>query len=332
LSAINSTVDSPGDLKQHRFMAGKSQNSRNSQSNETQVRKKFETPHVVSYRDFVIRFARLYHVGKSLPVGRVFPRKTKQTDPGAPVALIFSPHPDDECLVGGLALRLKREAGFRVINVAVTMGGKMARRQARWRELSNACDLLGFELETIAAPEGLGKINLQVRADEPRRWTAAVNATANLLLRHQPRVIFFPHQHDWHNTHVGTHWLVMDALATLTRNFRCALVETEFWGQLASPNLLVESSVTDVADLVAALSLHTGEIRRNPYHLRLPAWLMDNVRRGAELVGGAGGAVPDFIFATLYRLRRWNHRNANEILRRGRLVGCRESLASLQLG
>jgi LmbE family N-acetylglucosaminyl deacetylase len=36
--------------------------------------------------------------------------------------LIFSPHPDDECIIGGLALRLLREAKWNVINVAVTLG------------------------------------------------------------------------------------------------------------------------------------------------------------------------------------------------------------------
>jgi hypothetical protein len=34
--------------------------------------------------------------------------------------------------------------------------------------------------------------------------------------------------------------------------------------------------------------------------------MQDNVRRGGELVGGQGGAAPDFVFCTLYRLRRWN--------------------------
>ena len=34
--------------------------------------------------------------------------------------------------------------------------------------------------------------------------------------------------------------------------------------------------------------------------------MQDNVRRGAELVGGQGGTAPDFCFATLYRVSRWN--------------------------
>jgi hypothetical protein len=38
----------------------------------------------------------------------------------------------------------------------------------------------------------------------------------------------------------------------------------------------------------------------------LPAWLVDNVRRGAELVGGPGGAAPDFLFGALYRFQKWS--------------------------
>ena len=48
-----------------------------------------------------------------------------------------------------------------------------------------------------------------------------------------------------------------------------------------------------------------GEVQRNPYHLTLPAWMMDNVRRGGEWVGGQGQAAPEFLYGTLYRVRRW---------------------------
>lgn len=308
----NSRVDSRGDLNQHRLVAGKPTNPRRSRGNETQTKKWLEIPHVVSYQDFVSAYAQFFRKGKSLPLGKASPRKQPRLKSSAPVALIFSPHPDDECIVGGLALRLRREAGFRVVNIGVTLGSKVERRKARLKELSNACELLGFGLEQIT-PGGLEEINSTARTQEPERWEAAVRATAALLWQHKPQVICVPHAQDWHPTHIGTHWLVMDALQTLPVNFRCAVVETEFWGQMASPNLMVESSVADVADLVAALALHVGEVKRNPYHLRLPAWMMDNVRRGAELVGGSGGKAPDFTFATLYRVRQWQDRSFAEL-------------------
>ena len=46
-------------------------------------------------------------------------------------ALIFAPHPDDEAMSGGLALRLMRECGFEVKDVAVTLGSNKARRPGR---------------------------------------------------------------------------------------------------------------------------------------------------------------------------------------------------------
>ena len=82
----------------------------------------------------------------------------------APRALIFSPHPDDECIIGGLALRLLREAGMRVVNVAVTQGSQADRQEARWNELQAACEYLGFDL-VATVPGGLERINPKTRAE-----------------------------------------------------------------------------------------------------------------------------------------------------------------------
>lgn len=276
------------------------------------------------YHNFVSSFAQLVEAGKSLPLGGIPPHHKSKPAPNAPVALIFSPHPDDECIIGGFALRLMREAGMRVINVAVTQGSNSERQQPRLRELKNACEWLGFELEQTA-PNGLEKISPKTRTDDPKHWSDAVKIIAASLMKHQPRAIFFPHELDWNSTHIGTHFLVMDALKTLPPNFQTSLVETEFWGQMPSPNLLVESSADDVADLIAALSFHVGEIKRNPYHLRLPAWLQDNVRRGAELVGGQGGAAPDFAFATIYRLRQWKNGRDENFYNGGKQIGATEN-------
>jgi hypothetical protein len=81
-----------------------------------------------------------------------------------------------------------------------------------------------------------------------------------------------------------------------------------------------------VSDLLAALSFHVDEVRRNPYHLRLPAWLQDNVRRGAELVGGQGGVAPDFAFATLYRLRQWKNGSVVDVLKSGKTLTAKDDL------
>src|SRR6185503_19019191 len=93
---------------------------------------------------------------------------------------------------------------------------------------------------------------------------------------------------------------------SLPASFNCFCVETEFWGQNDAPNLMVEYSAEDATDLMVATSFHVGEVKRNPYHVLMPAWMMDNVRRGAELVGGQGNSAPQFRFAQLYRLRKWS--------------------------
>ena len=74
----------------------------------------------------------------------------------APIALIMSPHPDDECIMGGLPLRLMRETGFRIVNVAITLGSNMDRRTERLCELERACNWIGFELQQMG-DQGLGK-------------------------------------------------------------------------------------------------------------------------------------------------------------------------------
>jgi LmbE family N-acetylglucosaminyl deacetylase len=280
------------------------------------------------YRSFVSEIARLQREGKSLPLDGLPRLPAARSDASAPRALIFAPHPDDEVIIGGLPLRLLRQAGYRVCNVAVTQGSSKARQAERWQELAACCEYIGFELiETRRG--GLEGINLKARQAEPGQWSASVERIAEILRQNAPHVIFFPHDRDWNSSHIGTHHLVVEALRKLGPAFSCFSVETEFWGAMDDPNLMVESSEQDVTDLLSALSFHVGEVRRNPYHIRMPSWLIDNVRRGGELVGGQGGAAPDFVFATLYRLRQWSNGQFTPVLRAGRFLAESENPSEL---
>jgi LmbE family N-acetylglucosaminyl deacetylase len=249
--------------------------------------------------------------------GRSVSGKTNPVESDQKV-LLFSPHPDDEIITGLLPLRLMREAGMQIVNVPVTFGSDPDRQVARAEELKAACAYLGFQcLENIrgagsACFQGLEKSDI-----------------VKILKTTRPRVVFTPHSKDWNSRHIQTNQLVMDALAEMPNDFSCTVIETEFWRAMSDPNLMVEADAETLADLVAALSLHVGEVARNPYHLSLPAWMMDNVRRGGEVVGGQGGAAPDFTFATLYRLSRWENGALFQTVEKGRMLGMSEDLKEI---
>ena len=280
------------------------------------------------YQQFVTDSVRLLKTARSFPLGGFPPAPRPALAADAPKALFFAPHPDDETIVGALALRLFREARMNLINVAVTQGSRRERQAGRLVELQNACNYLGYGVQTTG-PHGLEMVTAKTRRDEPQLWAGMIRVITGILLTHQPRVILFPHERDWNGTHIGVHHLVMDALKQLPAGFACYLVETEFWGAMDDPNLLVEVSEPDLADLITATTFHMGEVKRNPYHLLLPAWLMDNVRRGAELVGGQGGAAPNFTFAALYRLRKWSQQRVTKVLTGGKFLSQSENPAQL---
>jgi len=246
---------------------------------------------------------------------------------GTPTVLLFSPHPDDECITGALPLRLMRQAQMRVVNVAITLGSKVSRQLERRAELINACSYIGYELLEVAQ-RGFTGVTPKSRQVDPAAWSLMVQAIVSILQEQQPKIIFIPHQNDGNQTHEGTHWLIMDALQQLGDAFSCLVIETEYWHQISEPNLMVPSSNEDVADLVAGIALHVGEIARNPYHITLLPWMHDAVRRGSEVIGGQGGAVVAADFATLYRVQRLEQGKLELPFVGGKIVG--QDSAALQ--
>ncbi len=268
---------------------------------------------VNDFREFVDATAQLHHEAAKLGPSASFNPLPPPAD-GAPVALVFSPHPDDECIIGALPLRLRREEGWRVVNIAVTLGSLLSRRAERLKELKAACARLNFDL-LVPGGTGLERIQIETRRADPHHWTHAVNVIGKILLETAPDAIFLPHGLDGNPTHVGVNALVRHALYRSGKRLRCLVVETEFWAPQEAPNLLAEVSPGDLAQLLEALACHTGEIERNPYQLRLPAWMIDNVRRAGERLSGAGSRPPDFLFGTPYHIRLWDQGKAMACLK-----------------
>ncbi len=191
-----------------------------------------------------------------------------------PIVLIISPHPDDECLMGSYALRLKEECNAKVYVLPFSYGSKVSRQEARKLELKAACAKLGFEI--LNAP------------------LLQVEDLIKVLRSLNPNVIFSPHAEDGHPVHQKAHEWTRDALQLIAKEnqtVKRAWVQTEFWRDLEKPNLLIPLSSKQVIQIGEALACHVEEVKRNPYHLRLPAWFQDQVRKGQEKVGGYGSSA-----------------------------------------
>lgn len=197
---------------------------------------------------------------------------------------ILSPHPDDESIIGSLPLRLAIENNAHVINVAVTLGSKEERKKERLKELEDACEVLGMELLVL---------------DD--NWKKKEKELKSLIQKYQPHLILAPHLKDHHPAHIKTGQLLRKVLIGLKTN-TALIAWTEFWGTMLKPNILVEVPSEILNLQMQALEKHVGEVARNPYHLRLPAWMMDNVRRGSEIIGGKGAPSEQMPFGVLYNL------------------------------
>ncbi|HEY6292758.1 MAG TPA: PIG-L family deacetylase [Terriglobia bacterium] len=264
--------------------------------------------------------------GKVIPLG---PSPTPPVPPAvsavkpqgaSPKVLYCAPHPDDETLTGALALRLRLESGARVTNVAITLGSDRSHRERRRGELVTACQVLGFDLVIPANPgaasaSGFEHVSLAARQADPKGWAEKVRVLAEIFDAEQPEALFAPHADDFNTTHIATHYLVIEALDEhLTRrpDTGVLLIETEFWHEMVDPNLMVAVTPELAAIQLTAAAEHGGEMMRNPYHLLHPCRLMNNVRRGSEVVAGEGKAAQPFTFAELYRISLRRGREAIE--------------------
>lgn len=213
--------------------------------------------------------------------------------------LLLAPHPDDESIIGLLPLRLKEECHARVWVVPATLGSDVPRQNVRKKELQAAGRVLGFQ---VVFPEN----------------PLPVSGLVHLLQKLEPDILVLPHARDGHATHRTTHALGVAAMDQVGKTM--IVIETEYWHPLQKPNVMVSASRRHLTTLQRALKCHVGEVARNDYAARLPAWMSDNVRRGAELIGGAGGAAPKMAYATLYRARRRHARKWQSLFRGGLII------------
>ncbi len=172
------------------------------------------------------------------------------------IALVVSPHPDDELIpAGGTLLRL-RSAGWRIVNLACGLG-RPEHHERRRRELTAACARAGFELRPLEPPLALSRDD--DLAEAQRRLEAEL---ANQLHDLRPPLLLAPGPRDGHHAHELVARAVQSAVAT--HGGERTVWWWELWGHLVSPTLLVDVSA-QLNEVCAALREHAGELERNDY-------------------------------------------------------------------
>ena len=248
---------------------------------------------MATFGTFVGDYRKLLRAARNIPLGCDSPLQLPPIRDTVPKVAIFSPHPDDEVLAGSaLAMRLRRE-GCPVTNVAMTLGSDRVERARRLVELERACTYLGFDVQLLAL-DGFESGNEKTHPG----WDDMVERVEAFLECGAPSIVIVHHLLDAHPTHHMTAQLVRTAMRRA--KWTGLLFEAEDWSEMSHPNLLVEVSERDLVYILEALSFHKGELVRNPYHIREPGRLSNNVRR-SELVFGKGTQAPEIDFAVLYR-------------------------------
>lgn len=290
------------------------------------------------YLDFVKRFENLIKNAAQIKLGAVglegFSGNLKnvadsaEQPPRKKRVLIFSPHPDDESMIGSLAMRLNKECDFEVVNVAVTLGSNKERREGRKSELESACRFLGWRL-IICGTEGFDDIKPDTKNRNPGHWQHCVDEVLKIIKSQNPAVILAPHIGDWNKTHIGTGLLVLEAIEKMGASFSGILAQTEYWGAMQHANLMIEVAPEILADQITAVSCHVKEVERNDYHLRLPSWMSDNVRRGGEIVGGQGARAPSFAFGVIYNILTFKDGRLEGAFDKGLFISKEESISKI---
>jgi LmbE family N-acetylglucosaminyl deacetylase len=185
------------------------------------------------------------------------------------VALHFSPHPDDELIAAPATLMALRDAGWRIVNVACSLGREGQRRR-REAELREACRRAGFELWAPETEE-LGDL------------------AGEALARVAPALVLSPGPGDLHHGHQAVFRAVREAIgargAAAPRWWMWAL-----WGSLPQPTLGTAFAEERLEEVLAALAAYEGELARNDYRRLVRARAEMSAVLAPELLFGFGSA------------------------------------------
>ena len=193
-------------------------------------------------------------------------------------ALHVSPHPDDEVLGCGATLLALRRAGWRVVNLACSLG-RPADRARRRAELEAAVEVLGLESVVADPPVAM---SVGSGDDLGRAEARLVQLVGDTAVAVGADLLISPHPEDGHPAHAA----VGRAVARVSGAGRWW--SWGVWRDLPSPNRYVPYGPEDLERLLEALGCHAGEVGRQPYADALMARARLQAVIGSERVFGFG--------------------------------------------
>ena len=176
-------------------------------------------------------------------------------------ALVIAPHPDDEVIGCGGAIRSRVERGERVAVVFLTsgeLGLKHLPRERAWKVRET-------EARKSSRILGLAKLHFLRQPD----WMLGdhVSATATalkpLLDEEKPGIIYLPHSNDGHPDHQATLPILRAALKRC-RGLKPKLLAYEVWTPLAVHDVAVDISRV-MACKLRALRAHCSQLDEFDY-------------------------------------------------------------------
>ena len=197
--------------------------------------------------------------------------------------LVVSPHPDDESIGAPVTLHKLQEAGFHVVNFAVSLGrpADHARRRA---ELEEACDRASFGL---IVPEDFAKISGGDDMDIAQCHIAG--SLSEVMTDLDPVVTVSPSVWDNHHGHEVVARGTRDALETSRKGARWMMYG--LWGALPYPNIYTAFGQTELDTAIHNLGAYEGEVTRNDYRQMVTGTAILGSVLGTETIFGFGAAA-----------------------------------------
>ncbi len=175
--------------------------------------------------------------------------------------LVIAPHPDDEVIGCGGAIRLRVERGERVSVVFLTSGELGLKRLPRER----AWKVRETEARKSSKILGLAKLHFLRQPDWLLGDHASATATAlkPLLEQERPALIYLPHPNDGHPDHQASLPILRAALKRC-RGLKPELLGYEIWTPLATHDIAVDISPVMPRKL-RALRAHRSQLGEFDY-------------------------------------------------------------------